>query len=80
MSAQQSTNGFSQRSRRRVLAVLCGIGLLGIPAAQGHAHSIDGGVAVIVSRDRPAAQPPSGWGQLPIESRELWKFRLTRDR
>lgn len=80
MSADQSTVVFARRNRRDVMAVLFGLGLLGIPAYPGYPHRVDDGATVRVSQDGPEVKPESSWTQLPIESRELWKFRLTRGR
>lgn len=78
MSAHEITNRFGQRSRRFVLAVHLGTGLLGMPT--GDAHPIDRAAMIPVLCDGAEVYPDRDQSQFPVESRELWKFRLTRGR
>ena len=80
MSAQESTDSLVRRSRNYILAGLFCIGLLDIPQTPVHAPHSDGYVFVPISQHGPETSPDTTWSQIPVESRELWKFRLTRTR
>lgn len=60
-------------------AISLGILLLGGPETQSHVTAtIDGGTAT--DSGEVANSHLNSWSQIPIESRELWKFRLTTRR
>ena len=80
MSTQESTNSLVRHSRRYILAGLFCSGLLGMPQIPEHAARSDDSGFVPVSQHGPEISPDTTWSQIPLESRELWKFRLTRTR
>lgn len=79
MSAQESTKSFGGHPRRRILAGLLCIGLLGLQSP-GQPTRSDDPVFVPVSQHVPDISPGTPLSQIPMELRELWKFRLTRNR
>jgi len=72
-------NGYSQRISRCVLPIVIAVGPIVMFGAPERAVPFDNSEPLPVSLDR-AGQPNEPWKQVPIESRELWKFRLTRVR
>jgi hypothetical protein len=79
MHAYGISNGFV-RFRTLFTAVVFGAVLLGGPDTSSQAnHAVDSETTP-ASREMANAHPGASWSQLPIESRELWKFRLTRGR
>ncbi|MDQ0826183.1 hypothetical protein QFZ60_002356 [Arthrobacter sp. B2I5] len=62
------------------LAVILGSVLLVGPETAIRAKVTISSATTSSSRAGARANPSDGWSQLPLEARELWKFRFTRGR
>lgn len=79
MQAYGITNNHD-RFRTIFVAVVLGAVLVVGPQTISHVnHAVDS-ATTLPSGEAPNAHRGDSWSQLPIESRELWKFRLTTRR
>ena len=79
MSVQSTQHGLAQHCLSFVLAVLLGIGWLNAPGeltSTDHANT----VVKVLAPHGAKIQPDDPWSRYPVDSRELWKFRLTTRR
>lgn len=79
MQAYGITNGYD-RFRTFFMAVILGAVLVVGPETISHANIAVDSATTPPSGEAANAHRGDSWSQLPIESRELWRFRLTTRR